>query len=226
MTQRSRTARAPRHQPVATQRNFPLIPVVIGAAVVLVIAVVLAVVLSGTGGRSTSGEPAREPVKVSGQALTAYPAAGSGGADPAVGQTIPTVTGVTFDNSPVSIGPQDGPMVVLLLAHWCPHCQNEVPRVQQWLNSGGLPDGVKLVSVATSTSQTRPNYPPSAWLKRENWTPTVLVDDAKSTALQAFGMDSFPGFVFVDADGKVAARTTGELAIDQLEAITKQLAAG
>ena len=226
MTQRDRTARAPRRQASTGSRRFPLIPVAIAAVVVLVLAVALAVALAGSGGRATSGEPAREPVKVSGQALAAYPASGSGGADPAVGQTIPTISGVTFDNSPMSIGPDDGPMILVFVAHWCPHCQAEVPRIQDWLDGGGLPDGVKLLTVATSTSPTQPNYPPSAWLEREHWTPPVLVDDKDSTALQAFGMSSFPAFVFVDANGQVAARTTGELAIDQLDAIATQLAAG
>ncbi|HEX5396489.1 MAG TPA: TlpA disulfide reductase family protein [Candidatus Limnocylindria bacterium] len=224
MTQRSRTSRAPRRQePLDAKRPFPLIPVVIAGIVVLVLAAILAVALAGGGGGGgTSGEPARVPVKVTGQVLPAYPE--SGGSDPAVGSAIPTLDGVTFDNSSMSIGPSDGPMLVVFLAHWCPHCQAEVPRIQDWLNSGGLPDGVKLVSVATSTSSTRPNYPPSAWLKRENWTPPVLVDDADSTALQAFGMNSFPAFVFVDGNGKVVARTTGEIAIDQLQAVVDQLA--
>ncbi len=225
MTQRSRTSRTPRRQQLLeTKRPFPLIPVVIAGIVVLVLAAILAVVLAGRDGGGSSGEPARVPVKVTGQALAAYPEGGGGGTDPAVGVAIPTVNGVTFDNSPMSIGPSDGPMVVIFLAHWCPHCQAEVPRIQDWLNAGGLPTGVKLVSVATSTSSTQPNYPPSAWLKRENWSPPVLVDDAKSTALQAFGMSSFPAFVFVDGSGKVVVRTTGEIAIDQLQAIVQQLA--
>jgi cytochrome c biogenesis protein CcmG, thiol:disulfide interchange protein DsbE len=221
MSQRNRTSRTPRRRDAAAARSFPLVPAVIVGVVVLIAAVVLAVVLAGGPARGASGEPAREPVQDTGAALPAYAA---GGTDAAVGQTIPTLAGVSFDNSTVSIGPSDGPMVLIFLAHWCPHCQAEVPRVQDWLDSGGLPSGVKIVSVATSSSQTRPNYPASKWLEREHWTPPVLVDDAKSTALQAFGMDSFPAFVFVDGSGKVVARTTGELAIDQLEAMTKQLA--
>lgn len=224
MTQRGRTSRAPRRQPpLDARRPFPLIPLVVAGIVVLVLAAILAVVLAaGGGGGGSSGEPARVPVKVTGQALPAYP--DSGGTDPAVGEAIPTLDGVTFDNSPLSIGPSDGPMLVIFLAHWCPHCQAEVPRIQDWLDAGGLPTGVKLVSVVTSTSSTRPNYPPSAWLKRENWSPPVLVDDADSTALQAFGMNSFPAFVFVGGNGQVVARTTGEIAIDQLQAGVEQLA--
>jgi thioredoxin-related protein len=41
-----------------------------------------------------------------------------------------------------------------------------------------------------------------------------MVDDADSTALAALGMSSFPGFVFVDADGNVVMRTTGEIPVE------------
>lgn len=219
MSQRARTSRAPRRQAPGPGRGVPLIPLLIVGVVVLIAAGILAVVLAGGG--SPPQEPARDPVKVEGQPLPSFPASGS---DPAVGQQIPTLTGVTFNGDALSIGPSGGPMVVVIVAHWCPHCQAEVPRMQEWLNSGGLPSGVKIVSIATATSPTRPNYPPSAWLEREHWTPPVLVDDADSTALGALGMDSFPGFVFVDADGRVVQRLTGELRIEQLQGLVQQLA--
>ncbi len=222
MTQRNRTSRAPRvtRRTEVPARSSMRLWLIVGGIVVLVLAVVAALVLTGGSGGGSAGEPARNPVKVSGQPLPALP---TSGADPAVGQTIPTITGVTFDGSPMTIGPSDGPAVIFILAHWCPHCQAEVPRVQQWIDSGGAPQGVKLVTLTTSISSTRPNFPPSAWLEREHWTPPVLVDDANSTGLSALGMDSFPGFVFVKADGTVLARTTGELAVDQIASVANQL---
>jgi thiol-disulfide isomerase/thioredoxin len=222
MSQRSRTSRAPRvdrhlHPERGTSMRVWLIA---GAVGVIVIAVVLALLLSSMGGGSGSGQPARQPVQVTGQVLPDLPESGS---DPAVGQQIPTISGVTFDGSPLTIGPDDGPAVIFVLAHWCPHCQAEVPRVQQWIDSGAAPEGVKLLTVTTSISSTRPNYPPSAWLEREHWSPPVLVDDANSTALSALGLSAFPGFVFVKADGTVMARTTGELPIDQLATLANEL---
>ena len=198
-------------------------PLLIGMAVVGIVALlaVLALVLGGVGAGGLS-EPATTPIRVSGDTLPALDAGAS--SDPAVGLPIPTITGTDQSGEPMTIGPDDGPLALVIVAHWCPHCQAEVPRIQDWLDAGGLPTGVKLVSVVTSTSSTRPNYPPSAWLKRENWSPPVLVDDADSTALQAFGMNSFPAFVFVDGNGRVVARTTGEITIDQLQATVDQLA--
>ena len=50
----------------------------------------------------------------------------------------------------------------------------------------------------------------------------MLSDDANSTGLQALGMGSFPGFVFVNSDGTVAARLTGELPVDADRADRRQ----
>jgi len=221
VSQRSRTSRAPRTRRIESGTRSPmLLWLIIGGIAVVVVAVVLALLLTNMAGGGTSGEPARNPVKVSGQPLPALPASG---ADPAVGQALPTISGMTFDGSPMSIGPSDGPAVILVLAHWCPHCQAEVPRVQQWIESGGVPEGVKLMTLTTSISSTRPNFPPSAWLQREHWTPPVLVDDANSTGLTALGFNSFPGFLFVKADGTVFARTTGELPVEQIASVANQL---
>ena len=44
----------------------------------------------------------------------------------------------------------------------------------------------------------------------------TLIDDADSTALNALGINSFPGFVFVAADGTVAERLTGEIGLERL----------
>jgi thioredoxin-related protein len=51
-----------------------------------------------------------------------------------------------------------------------------------------------------------------------------MADSANSDAANAFGLASYPYFVFVDGNGKVVGRTSGEIATDQLETIVKQLA--
>ena len=53
--------------------------------------------------------------------------------DPAIGKTVPTLTGKSvYDGGAVTIGPDTGggkPQVIVFVAHWCPHCQAEVPRL-------------------------------------------------------------------------------------------------
>ncbi len=201
-----------------------LVPaVVIG---VVAIAAIIAIALAGRGDSGntadTSGLQQIQPVDVSGTKLPTFDESNPN--DPAIGMTIPTVTGKSFDGTPVTIQPTGSPQMLMFVAHWCPHCQREVPLVSDWMKKGGLPAGVQLTTVATGTSSDAPNYPPSAWLQKNDWPSPIMADSANSDAANAFGLASYPYFVFVDGDGKVVGRTSGEIATDQLETIVKQLA--
>lgn len=148
----------------------------------------------------------------------------SGGVDPTVGAAIPKIVGQGFDGSEVVLDPADGsPKVILFLAHWCPHCQDEVPPVQAWIDENGFPDGVDLYSVATSTSSSRENFPPAEWLEREGWSVPVLVDDEDQTVAAAFGLNAFPFWVFVDGEGRVLQRIAGSLDVATLSAAIDQM---
>jgi thiol-disulfide isomerase/thioredoxin len=135
----------------------------------------------------------------------------------ATGDTAPIVIGTNFDGNEVRIENDGRAKAIVLLSHWCPHCQNEVPDVQAWLDSGGGVEGVDLYSVSTATHSTRDNYPPSEWFQREGWTVPVIVDDQESSVYRSFGAGGFPFWVFVNSDGTVAARAAGRLGIEQLE---------
>jgi thiol-disulfide isomerase/thioredoxin len=159
-------------------------------------------------------------VAVSGEPLAPLPDAGS---DPAVGQPMPTLSGTTLDGEDLVVPAAGRQTVILYVAHWCPHCQREVPTVQQWVDDGGLPDGVDLVTVSTAIDPRRPNYPPAAWLEREGWTAPVLTD-GDGAAATAAGLTAYPYFVAVDAEGRVAVRASGELTTEQLDAVVSEIA--
>jgi cytochrome c biogenesis protein CcmG, thiol:disulfide interchange protein DsbE len=218
MSQRSRDSRrAARAREQSARRQRWLLPA-IGAAVIAVAAIGAIWLSSGSsGGGSTerpsdlpsASVPADEAPVVSGTPLPLYEPGASN--DPAIGQTIPTVT------SPTGSIELDGTAkIILFLSHWCPHCQAEVPVVQDWVDAGNLPDDVELISVSTAIDPNRPNYPPSEWFERENWTAPVIVDESGAVA-SAYGMTAFPYFVFVNADGTVAGRITGELPTSDLD---------
>lgn len=153
------------------------------------------------------------PVTISGATLPLF----GQGVDTAVGKPAPALSGVSFDGKKVTIANDGRAKAILFLAHWCSHCQAEVPRVQQWLNTTGPPANVDLYSVSTLADETRGNYPPSAWLEREKWTLPVLVDDADASAAKAFGLTGTPMWVFINSDGTVSSRNSGETPIDMLE---------
>jgi thiol-disulfide isomerase/thioredoxin len=165
-------------------------------------------------------------VTVQGKALPAEGDKVGSPADPAVGLTVPTLVGEGFNGKPVSVEQGPVPRLVIFLAHWCPHCRAEVPLLVKLAKQGKL-DGIEIDTIATNTSKDYPNYPPSKWLKREHWPFTpVLADDAKARGLAGFGGTSFPYFVFVNADGTVAARTSGELPKNTIVSAVERLKAG
>lgn len=207
----SRSRPAPRGRPARRDRRpFPLVPVVLAVVVLLGVVAVVASRGGGGGGNGSSAAAGEtRPVHVTGTPLPTYSADGP---DPAVGATIPSVTGQTFTGAPVRIDATDGrPKLVMFVAHWCPHCQREVPLLTSWLTEHGLPKNVDLVAVSTNVQPNGPNYPPSTWLHDAGWPVTTMADDAKSTTADAFGLGSFPYFVAVDGQGKVVQRAAGEL---------------
>ena len=224
MSQRSRDSRreAAKAQERRAARQRWLLPAV-GAIIVLVAAVGAIWLSSGSSSGGSSDLPSDIPSASApadtapGISGTPLPDFANPDGDPAIGQVIPTVT------SPSASIELDGTAKVLLfLAHWCPHCQAEVPLIQDWVDAGNLPDDVDLISVSTAIDPNRPNYPPQDWLAREGWTAPVITDES-GTVADAYGLSAFPYWVFVNADGTVAGRFAGEMTTDQLDTIIASL---
>ena len=225
---------SPKRPGAPSDRKGALIWIGVGA-VIIVLGVVAVLVARGddgtvegqTGsvsvGASTTaaeGGSSETTAPVSDDALPEYDATLD--EDPAVGMTIPSVSGKDFDGKDITISGDDGKAkVILFVAHWCPHCQREVPLLSEHLADHPMPDDVELLTVSTSVQPGATNYPPQEWLDREGWTAPVLADDEDSTVAQTFGLSAFPYFVVVDADGKVVERATGELTTEQFDAMVQ-----
>lgn len=170
---------------------------------------------------TVAGEPLPQMPETSGTAFT------DSATDKAIGLSAPTIEGESFDGSKVSVDPADGtPRVFVFVAHWCPHCQAEVPLIQEWIDAGNLPDNVEIVFVSTSVAPERGNYPVSDWIEKEGVTSTVILDDDASGAAAKFGLTGFPYFVMTNGEGKVVARGSGEIPIATFGAAVDALAAG
>jgi cytochrome c biogenesis protein CcmG/thiol:disulfide interchange protein DsbE len=211
---RRRAAREQQERQTATRWLLPAVGALV--AVVAIVAVVLSQSGSGGGGEA-SGAPSASPVVVAAPQISgsALPALADPNSDAAVGMIAPTVSGHDYSGNAVSIAPTGKPMLVIFAAHWCPHCQREIPLIQQWINEGKAPTDVDLRSVSTGITPTAPNYPPEAWFQRVGWTVPLVVDPTNSVA-QAYGLSSYPFFVLLDGKGNVVQRFTGEITMDQL----------
>ncbi len=132
------------------------------------------------------------------------------GGDPAIGTASPVVEGERFDGSAITIGgPTDQPTLYVFLAHWCPHCNDEIPKLIELDDEGGFPADLEVIGISTGADPSGSNYPPSTWLEEKDWPWDVMADDENLTAIQVFGGNSFPYAVIVDADGTVLSRRSG-----------------
>jgi thiol-disulfide isomerase/thioredoxin len=205
------------------------VPVVVGAVVLVValIAVLAAVLSSGddsdAGSDSDPAAPTVEPtdvvgevlpVEVDGDPLPTF----EGEPDGAVGSAAPVVSGQGFDGTPMSVGgPTGSPTLVVFLAHWCPHCNREIPELVELNDRGDIPDDLEVVGVSTAVASDRPNYPPSQWLVEKDWPWPAMADDQIASTFGAFGGSGFPFLVLLDGDGTVVARTSGESSADEIQ---------
>ena len=222
MTRPSKPARAS-----PTGRSIPMIVLGLGA-LVIAIAAVAAVALAPAPAAPSAAASAPPSAPAAASPSTGAVAAdlspfASTTNDDAVGRPAPEVDGQSFDGNPVRITADGRPKLIVFLAHWCPHCQREVPVVQAWIDAKGMPARIDLVSVATAIDPNRPNYPPDAWLAREHWSVPVIVDADNQVATR-YGLTAFPFWVAVAADGTVAQRLTGELTPEQLDALVASVA--
>ncbi len=197
----------------APRNNMPLILGIVGGVALLAL---IAVFLLNPSGGLVTLEDQTAAVAIDGVSLPLMPQQAVQDTS-ANGLTPPSLSGEDFAGNPVSITDDGRAKAIVFVAHWCPHCQQEVPRVQAWLDSTGGNADVDLYSVSTAVRPTGTNFPPSEWLDTEGWEVPVIVDDADGSAHLAYGAGGFPYWVFLNSDGTVAMRTSGELTTDQLE---------
>lgn len=182
---------------------------IIGGVVGLALIFVLAFSIAGE--QPVDASVGFGDVEVTGDPLPIFNS--QSGSDVAAGLVAPTVVGADWNDVVSTIAPDGRSKIVTLLAHWCPHCQAEVPVVQQWIDDGNLPDDVDMYAVTTSTDQLRPNWPPQDWLVDEGWTVPTVMDDEQGTVAVNYGMSGTPFYVVLDGENRVVRRASGEIGV-------------
>jgi len=170
-----------------------------------------------------------QQLTISGEPLPQHDSSAS--VDVAVGTMAPTISGTAFDGTPLTINSSQGPYLLVFVAHWCPHCNAEIPRLIDWSNTGGAPAGLQVFGIATANDPSRVNYPPQPWLEAKGWPWSAMPDQsngpaAAGAAAEAFGADGWPYMVLVGADGTVTARVSGEVKIEDLQTMVDDTMAG
>ena len=193
---------------------------IIAGAVVLVLGLAIAIGVTLSSEPVAAGLPEGE-ISVVGDFLPQY--AGENDDNVALGLAAPTFSAPDQNSEIFQLEKNGNSKALLFLAHWCPHCQREVPVVQRFIDSNGVPPGIDVIAVATSIDRGRDNYPPQEWLEREGWSETQIYDLDREIG-EAYGLNAFPYWVFLDKDLNVLARRTGNLPEDMVGALLTQLA--
>jgi thiol-disulfide isomerase/thioredoxin len=221
----------------AQKNQTKFIAIGVAGAIAAIIAVVLVVGggSSSSTTTSTTGDSSEATQPVNGDAVAAaeYQLVQAQGEmllaledpdnDPARGKIAPVLNGFSFDGAPLTVAPTGKPMLVVFLAHWCSHCNAEVPRLIEWKNSGTMPADMEVFGVSTGARDDAPNWPPSQWVVDKGWPWPVMADSEDQNAALAFGVSGYPGMILLDGNGKVLARRSGEASIEELKAWTQEL---
>ena len=193
---------------------------IIAGVVILVLGLAIAIGVTLSSEPVAAGLPEGE-TSVEGNLLPAF--AGDNDDNVAPGLPAPIFSAPNEFSEIVSLEKNGNAKALLFLAHWCGYCQKEVPVVQGFIDSAGVPPGVDVIAIATSIDRGRENYPPQKWLADEGWSETQIYDLDREIG-NAYGLSAFPYWVFLDKDLNVVARRTGNLPADMVGALLIQLA--
>lgn len=205
--------------------------------------------MAGARGRFTSGPPARG--RIAGLIVLAGAVAGLGacsaasGAGPGPGneqryveagaattfvpadqrKPAPNLSGPAIEGGDFDLAAQRGKVVVInVWGSWCPPCRIEAPALEQvWRQTRA--DGTQFVGLDTRDNEAAAK----AYLRRFEITYPNLTDD--DGQLQLLFRDSLPiaptlpSTLFIDRQGRAAARITGPVDRAQLREVISQLLA-
>lgn len=205
---------------ILQERNLLNKNFIIAGAVILVLGLAIAIGVTLSSEPVAAGLPEGETT-VTGDLLPEF--AGDNDDNIALGLAAPIFSAPNENSEIVSLEKNGNAKALLFLAHWCGYCQKEVPVVQGFIDSAGVPPGVDVIAIATSIDRGRENYPPQKWLADEGWSETQLYDLDREIG-NAYGLSAFPYWVFLDKDLNIVARRTGNLPADMVGALLIQLA--
>ena len=180
---------------------------IIAGAVILVLGLAIAIGVTLSSEPVAAGLPEGETT-VTGDLLPEF--AGENDDNIALGLAAPIFSAPNENSEIVSLEKNGNAKALLFLAHWCGYCQKEVPVVQGFIDSAGVPPGVDIIAIATSIDRGRENYPPQKWLADEGWSELQLYDLEREIGTY-YGLNAFPYWVFLDKDLNVVARQTGNI---------------
>lgn len=142
------------------------------------------------------------------------PSAGPG--SPLIGQAVPAFTLLTLSGQPLSVGGAGGrPVVINFWASWCVPCREEAPLLRE------LAQEARNIRVVGVVFQDRVET--ARAFEQQFAIPYPSVLDPQSQTAINFGVAGVPETFFVDAQGVVQAKQSGQLTRDSLSANLRKI---
>lgn len=210
MATSSKNRKGAKAAPTPAKRNWAFPAVIAGVVVIGIVIVVIAAL-------NKSPTQQSDVELVGGGKGDSAPTASIEGTA-AQGQPFPNITGEDmYTGRQVSTKDMQGkPTLVVVWAHWCPHCQKELPIIQQMSKDEAGDFNFLTVTTAAGQQPAQAQYAtPATLMKTQGITMPTLRDDG-TTIMQALDVQGFPTLLMVDADGKLVGRASGEMPKDQL----------
>jgi cytochrome c biogenesis protein CcmG/thiol:disulfide interchange protein DsbE len=124
-------------------------------------------------------------------------------AAPSEGPPPPALTFLDLQDASHSFDEYKGKTVLLVMfAYWCPHCQDDMPKIQQYVDAHPT---LTLVPIEASGG---PKNLVIDFKTRYGLTATTFYDPAMRAAT-ALAIKAYPTSIFLSKDGGVADRTEG-----------------
>lgn len=138
------------------------------------------------------------------------------GSDEAGYGPAPDFTVYDTEGNPVSLSDFAGqPIVVNFWATWCPPCKQELPEFEAASQELGISEGdadtdgkVRFLMVALTDGQRETKDTVDAYIEENDYTFPVYYD-LDYSAVTAYGINSIPMTLFIDADGNIADYRVG-----------------
>lgn len=139
--------------------------------------------------------------------------------DKNTGRTAPSITleDINGDVYRLQDNLGKGPIIVSFWATWCQPCKQELPKMNDLLETYGE-KGLSMIAVSVDDEKTVSKVEP--YVKSKGYSFTVLYDTNSETARDYY-VYSVPYTLIIDKDGKIAYSHLGYKSGDELEVESK-----
>lgn len=147
---------------------------------------------------------------------TADPTTSGGSSDGGVvGVLAPTVSGENYAQQAVSVDPTQHGAVVVVVAHWCDHCQSDFRRIAKATAAGNFELDEPLIAISTRHLPFL-SWPPTSALDLNHFPGEVIVDTDGSLG-SYFHVNVTPTWFFTDRNGVIREIYDGELSPEAIQ---------